>query len=199
MKRNRTQGHKKGNNNKRRKKSGKKTPLHDAARLGDEEEVAEIVADLERSGCAMAVDARDEHGRTSMHLAAWAGKGAVVDLLLKAGGDTNLTAQDDMTALHFASQSGCAEAARLLLLSGSDVDAKLSKSLRTPLHVAAAKGHVEVVQALVDAGADVAAVTRQNQTALDLATCEPVRTLLLREQNRQLQEANSDTEASEDL
>lgn len=181
--------------NRRKRALGKSTPLHEAARSGDEARVAEIVDELERTGCAMAIDARDEHGRAPIHIAAWASKSSAVEVLLKAGADSNVAAQDEMTALHFASQSGCAAAARALLLSGARVDAKLAKSLRTPLHVAAAKGHVEVVEALLDAGASIASTTRQDQTPLDLSSSEPVRTLLLREQLEQQEENSNDSDS----
>ena len=151
---------------------GTSTPLHAACRGDDAGTVAAILADLQAKKLAAAVDARDEHGRTPLHLACWAGRGAAAALLLDAGAGAALGAQDAMTALHFASQAGCVAAVERLVAAGAPLDAECTKSLKTPLHFAAARGHAAAVAALLAAGADGAKKTRKGDTALDLATSD---------------------------
>ena len=133
---------------------GTSTPLHAACRGDDAGAVAAILEDLRAKKLAAAVDARDEHGRTPLHLACWAGRGAAAALLLDAGAGAALGAQDAMTALHFASQAGCVAAVERLVAAGAPLDAECTKSLKTPLHFAAARGHAAAVAALLAAGAD---------------------------------------------
>ena len=151
---------------------GTSTPLHAACRGDDAGAVAAILEDLRAKKLAAAVDARDEHGRTPLHLACWAGRGDAAALLLDAGAGAALGAQDAMTALHFASQAGCVAAVERLVAAGAPLDAECTKSLKTPLHFAAAKGHAAAVAALLAAGADGAKKTRKGETALDLATSD---------------------------
>ena len=151
---------------------GTSTPLHAACRGDDAGAVAAILEDLRAKKLAAAVDARDEHGRTPLHLACWAGRGAAAALLLDAGAGAALGAQDAMTALHFASQAGCVAAVERLVAAGAPLDAECTKSLKTPLHFAAARGHAAAVAALLAAGADGAKKTRKGDTALDLATSD---------------------------
>ncbi|KAJ8601104.1 hypothetical protein CTAYLR_007830 [Chrysophaeum taylorii] len=150
---------------------GSCTPLHAASREGDAARVRELLSEFPG-----AVDARDQHGRTALHLAAWAGQAGVVSVLLESA-DATLGAQDAMTPLHFAAQAGSAEVVEALL-EKSDVGATLTTSLKTPLHLAAAKNHAPVVAALLAAGADAAAKTKQNETPRDLARSPEVRELL---------------------
>lgn len=159
---------------------GTSIPLHSAARAGDAARVSQLLTELKRDGCGIAVDARDEHGRTACHLAAWAGNGQVIQVLLDFGDvDVNLQAQNAMTALHFASQSGCCDGVQALLASGAVVDAPLARDRKTPLHLAAAKGHVAIVEALVAAGADINARTRHGETPFDLAASDAIRQSLV--------------------
>ena len=157
---------------------GTTTALHTSARNGDAEAISRMLAEFKEKSCEQAVDARDEHGRTPLHLASWAGAAEAVEVLLRGGADGNLFAQDAMTALHFAAQSGCLRGVEALIAGGSALDAASTKSLKTPLHLAAAKGHAPVCAALVAAGADATAATRQGQTALDLAAADDVKEAL---------------------
>ena len=85
---------------------GTATPLHAAARAGDAATIAATVKEFQEKNAAAAVDARDEHGRTALHLACWAGHGGATRALLEAGAAPGLGAADDVTALHFAAQAG---------------------------------------------------------------------------------------------
>lgn len=159
---------------------GTTIPLHSAARAGDAARVSQLLAELQRDGCGIAADARDEHGRTACHLAAWAGNGQVIRVLLNVGDvDVNIKAQNAMTALHFASQSGCFDGVQALLANGAVVDAPLARDRKTSLHLAASKGHAAIVEALVAAGADVNARTRHGETPFDLAASDAIRQSLV--------------------
>ncbi|CAM9603178.1 unnamed protein product [Scytosiphon promiscuus] len=116
--------------------------------------------------------------RTPLHLACWAGKVGMIELLLKHRADCMAEAQDSFTPLHFCSQAGCAEGCRMLLAAGAEVNAKLRKTKKTPLHFAAGKGHVEAVRVLMQAGADTSAETSKGQTPLLLANKPEVKAAL---------------------
>ncbi|CAB1114859.1 unnamed protein product [Ectocarpus sp. CCAP 1310/34] len=152
--------------------------LHQIARAGALEEGEEFFRVATDSRGEQAANALDGMQRTPLHLACWAGKAGMIDLLLKHRADCMAEAQDGFTPLHFCSQAGCAEGCRLLLGAGAKVDAKLRKTKKTPLHFAAGKGHVEAVRVLMQAGADVAAETSKGQTPLLLANKAEVKAAL---------------------
>lgn len=94
------------------------------------------------------ISARDERGRTCLHIAALYGQGAVVDYLLKRGAKTSLTDADGATALHCTSARGHQTTLLMLLQAGSDPNAQDSRG-NTPLHLAADHGHDACVKALL--------------------------------------------------
>jgi cytohesin len=138
--------------------------IHVPARDGDLSGVQELLDD------GADVNAKDEHGWTALHYAAFSGHREIIELLLAKG--ANVTG---MTALHYAASGGHEEIVELLLAKGADVNAK-AKDGKTPLdmangatadllrthgsqsgliHVAVRDGDLAGVQALLDAGADV--------------------------------------------
>lgn len=67
----------------------------------------------------------------------------------------SISADGDMTALHFSSLLGGHHAITIdLIKAGADLNATNSYGA-TPLHVAAQERHSEVMAALIEAGADV--------------------------------------------
>ena len=81
-------------------------------------------------------NAKDEQGRTPMHLAALHGKPAVVAALAKAGADTNAQDGKGRTPLHLVAVFGDKpEAVTALVKAGADLDAPDGKG-RTPLQFA---------------------------------------------------------------
>jgi hypothetical protein len=79
-------------------------PLHVAARTGDLDALSKLLASadkLERS-----LNERDFHGRTALHLAAWANQKDVVERLLDVGADVSVGAADGVQAIHFACMKG---------------------------------------------------------------------------------------------
>jgi uncharacterized protein len=143
---------------------------------GDDERVRELVESRPELA-----DARDDTGLSAVMRAAYAGKQALVDLLLDRNpqldvfdtatvgrtrgleellaADAELArswSPDGFTALHLAAFFGHEDAARALLEHGADPNVVARhESLRVaPLHSAAAGAHSSIVQLLLDAGAD---------------------------------------------
>ena len=123
------------------------------------------------------VHARDAHGYTSLHIAAYRGTPDVVMALIEAGADVNARSEDGSTPLHAAAYHGSLWAAdpgappdnmRKLLEAGAGVNAQ-SADGSTPLHLAAMRGTPEIITILLEAGADVAAVDSYGQTPWEIA------------------------------
>ncbi|XP_061352100.1 uncharacterized protein LOC133297054 isoform X2 [Gastrolobium bilobum] len=146
--------------------------LHAAARSGDL-----IAVQLILSSNPLAVNSRDKHSRTPLHLAAFSGQAEVVSYLCKHKADVGASAMDDMAAIHFAAQKGHLEVIRALLSAGASVKASTRKGM-TSLHYAAQGSHLELVKYLAKKGASLSVKTRAGKTPLDLATNEEVRSFL---------------------
>ncbi|XP_010449389.1 PREDICTED: 26S proteasome non-ATPase regulatory subunit 10-like isoform X3 [Camelina sativa] len=142
---------------------GASADLHSAARSGDLAAVQSII-----SSNPLAVNSRDKHSRTPLHLAAWAGHNEVVSYLCKNKADVGAAAVDDMGAIHFASQKGHLEVVRTLLSVGASVKSITRKGL-SPLHYAAQGSHFELVKYLVKKGANVRATTKAGKNPADVA------------------------------
>ena len=83
-------------------------PLHVAARTGDLDALSALLASNHhhRDAKNKLIDERDVHGRTALHLAAWANEKAVVERLLDSGADVSVGAADGVQAIHFACMKG---------------------------------------------------------------------------------------------
>ena len=138
------------------------TALHGPARAGDLLGVQRAV--LEEAG---RVHARDFHGRTALHLAAFEGHAAVVKELCRAGAPVGAGAKDQTGALHFAAMKGHCEAARALLNAGAPLNAKTRKGL-TALMIASKGGHLDLVRLLLKRKADPLLANPRDQTAAEL-------------------------------
>ncbi|MBN2446205.1 MAG: ankyrin repeat domain-containing protein, partial [Phycisphaerae bacterium] len=125
---------------------GAKLSIFTAASLGKTEDVKRFLA--EDPGL---VHATMKQGGSPLH---WAARGGaeVVELLLARGADPNAADRQGNTPLHFAADSGRADAAIVLLKAGADVNARGS-SRWTPLLMAARQGRTAVAEVLVKAGA----------------------------------------------
>jgi len=91
------------------------TPLHTASRLGLLDTVNVL---LNTKGCL--IHAKENNGRSALHLAAGFGSEKLVKALLKANADPNATDLWDQTPLHFAIQRGHLPVAKALLDAGSN-------------------------------------------------------------------------------
>ena len=133
------------------------TALHWAARNRD----IALVQVLVEAGADVGAGTRIGH-YTSLHMAAEAGAGEVVEALLGAGADPSVPIQGAGGArpLHFAAASGNELAVRALVAAGADVDATEEAWGQTPLIFAVSKGRTEAARALLEAGADPSMHTR---------------------------------------
>ncbi|CAH8345514.1 unnamed protein product [Eruca vesicaria subsp. sativa] len=143
--------------------SGPSADIHSAARSGDLAAVQLII-----STNPLAVNSRDKHSRTPLHLAAWAGHNEIVSYLCKNKADAGAAAVDDMGAIHFASQKGHVEVVRTLISVGVSVKSITRKGL-TPLHYAAQGSHLDLVKYLVKKGSNVRATTKAGKNPADVA------------------------------
>lgn len=75
----------------------------------------------------------------------------VVNLLLEAGVEVDITGPDNRTALRAASWAGHADIVHRLLAAGADVNRPDAEG-RTPLIAAAYMGCVDIIDILADAG-----------------------------------------------
>ena len=150
-----------------------------AIAAGDEERVGELV-----EGRPELAAAHDEEGLSAVLRAAYAGQGAIVDLLLGANpaldvfdaaavgrergleellaADPELAhawSPDGFSPLHLAAFFGHEGAAKLVLAHGADANAVARHATLqvAPLHSAAAGGHTALVTLLLAAGADATA------------------------------------------
>ncbi|KAL3699004.1 hypothetical protein R1sor_017026 [Riccia sorocarpa] len=146
--------------------------LHEAAREGNVESVRQLV-----SADAEAVNERDKHSRTPLHIAAWAGQEEVVKVLCDANADVGASAQDDMAAIHFASQKGHTEVVRTLLLAGAYVNARNRKGM-SPLHFAVQGSYAELVKLLVRKGANLESENKAKKKPIDLIRDETLRSVI---------------------
>ena len=88
--------------------------------------------------------------------------------LLDAGAEVNGADEAELTALHWASAWGHADACRLLLERGAEVNARDGRDA-TPLHAAAFFGRPEAVRALLEGGADPSLRDEDGTSPADLA------------------------------
>ena len=76
------------------------------------------------------VNAKNEQGRTPLHVAAWDSQASV--LLIEKGADVNAKDDDGNTPLHEAASDGNKEIVELLIAKGADVNA-MDDTRRSPL------------------------------------------------------------------
>lgn len=104
-----------------------------------------------------AVDARDADGRTLLHLAARAGCGEALGILLERGVAVDATVRrggidTGWTALMFAAAEGQVENVSRLVVAGADVNRRSARGY-TPVLAAAYYGRAEAVHFLLERGA----------------------------------------------
>ncbi|WOL16644.1 hypothetical protein Cni_G25432 [Canna indica] len=155
-----------------KEEGGSSMDLHVAARNGDLRTVESIC-----NANPLAINTRDGHLRTPLHLAAWSGQTELVRFLCKNKASVGITAMDDTAAIHFAAQKGHLEIVRILLSSGVSVNAANRKKM-TPLHFAVQGSHVELIKYLIRKGASLTAKTKAGQTPIDLAKTEEIRSIV---------------------
>ncbi|KAL1871948.1 hypothetical protein Daus18300_004584 [Diaporthe australafricana] len=149
-----------------------KTPgqvLHDAISLGDLDRVKRII-----EASPECVDARNERGRTSLHVVAQSGRNDIVKLLISKGADINARSGWKYTPLAFAANSVRPDVVMTLLEAGADMELPSNDGC-TPLHFAALKkekkAHNSILILLIK-GANSNALNKKGLTALQSALSE---------------------------
>jgi ankyrin repeat protein len=139
--------------------------LFEAAALGDEERVSELIGWDPR-----AVLSRSADGFTALHLGAYFGHAGTVRRLIDEGADVEDVAENAamVRPLHSGVAGRDPAVVEALLQAGADVDVRQQGGY-TPLMGAAAGGVVEIVTMLVEAGADNDETNDEGKTALDIA------------------------------
>lgn len=136
--------------------------LHAAAHRGD----AAAIAALASTATAAQLNARDNHGRTPLHVATFASKPEAIRALARAGAALELLEDDRYDAVTIAAVANDAESLRMLLALGASAKRTTSRYDGTALIAAAHLGHAGVVQQLIQAGAPLDHVNNLHWTAL---------------------------------
>jgi len=137
------------------------TGLHAAAHRGD-------IAAIERlaGASSAALEARDRHGRTALHVATFARQRGAVEALVKAGANHAALENGRYDAVTIAAVANDEETLRLLLRLGASAKLVTSRYDGTALIAAAHLGHHGVVRQLIAAGAPLDHVNNLHWTAL---------------------------------
>ena len=133
--------------------------LHAAAQAGEAARIAALAA----GGADL--NARDDHGRTPLHVATFARQRGAVEALRKAGAQLDLLESDRYDAVTIASVANDEETLRLLLSLGASAKQVTSRYDGTALIAAAHLGHAGVVRQLIAAGAPLDHVNNLHWTA----------------------------------
>lgn len=146
-----------------------KTPgqvLHDAIGRRDLDGLARIIR-----ASPDCVDARNDRGRTPLHVAAQNGQNDIVKLLISNGARVDARSHWKYTALSFAAESARQDVVVTLLDAGADLEA-VTKEGFTPLHKAMlkeSKNMQDVIVILLIRGANYNALDREGLTPLQRA------------------------------
>ena len=142
------------------------TGLHAAAWRGDAAAVAVAVAVAVARADRAAVDTRDGHGRTPLHVATFARQPEVIRTLAKAGADLGAVENDRYDAVTIAAVADDEATLAVLLELGASAGLTTSRYDGTALIAAAHLGHDGVVRQLIKAGAPLDHVNNLHWTAL---------------------------------
>ncbi|OWF48478.1 Transient receptor potential cation channel subfamily A member 1 [Mizuhopecten yessoensis] len=139
------------------------TALHYAARLGD----MLILNALLKHRCRL--DARDQNGKTPLHIAAEYSNSKVIDILMQASQtELNDMDSDGKTPIMIAAETGNYNTAQALLYHGADLSMK-DEEYRTATMLATAAGHTKLVRLLLENYAEINHSDKVKNTPLHIA------------------------------
>lgn len=137
------------------------SPLHGAARQGDESAIASLL------GRGESLNVPDALGKTPLHQASRYGHVAITAALIRHRADLNFADNGARTPLHVAVSGGHGAIVNTLLQCRADANLGGGHG-NAPLHSAVFSGHLEVLKILKQHGADMYSKNEFGQTALDL-------------------------------
>ncbi|RKZ36878.1 MAG: ankyrin repeat domain-containing protein [Gammaproteobacteria bacterium] len=143
-----------------RAESAAYTGLLAATAGGDVDQIKSLAASGAR------IDVRDRHGRTPLHVAAFAGYHAAMRALVNAGANPNALENDRYDIVTIAAVANDVETLKVALTLGASAKNVTSRYDGTALIAAAHLGHVEVVRILIGAGAPLDHVNNLDWTAV---------------------------------
>ena len=136
------------------------TGLLAAASRGDAAQIKVLTA------TGAQVDARDAHGRTPLHVAAFGAHHAAMRALVVSGADPNAMENDSYDIVTIAAVANDVFTLELALALGASAKNITSRYDGTALIAAAHLGHAEVVRTLIRAGAPLDHVNNLGWTAV---------------------------------
>ena len=135
--------------------------LHAAAQRGDASAIERLAA-----ADPGALESRDAHGRTPLHVATFVRRQAAIRALAKAGANLSALESGRYDAVTIAAVAGDEDTLRLLLSLGASATQVTSGYDGTALIAAAHLGHEGVVRQLIAAGAPLDHVNNLHWTAV---------------------------------
>jgi uncharacterized protein len=136
------------------------TGIFAAAARGDAKRIEALVAKGEK------LDARDNYGRTPLHVAAYGGYHEAMRVLVRAGADPNALENDRYDMVTIAAVANDISTLQVSLSLGGSAKNITSRYDGTALIAAAHLGHAEVVRILIRAGAPLDHINNLGWTAL---------------------------------
>ena len=138
-------------------------PLHEAAKVGDLQQVQQIVDE------GANLDATLPRGETPIIVAALEGHAGVVEFLIARGADVQARNDRGFNALHAAAYRGHLAIVELLVANEMSVNDADNRFRATPLHLAAEDNRRNVAEFLIVQGADLEATEGNGYTPLTKA------------------------------